>query len=126
MRYSGARKEAAVVYDVTLAGLLEDALAGLGAVTSRKMFGGVGYFVDGEMFACVWQSNVILKLSEPDRAEALAMPGGSTFDPAGGRPMKQLVVLSEDLLDDATRLREWARRSHGYARTLAGKPKMRK
>lgn len=106
-----------MAYDSTMAGLLEDALAGLDGVTRRRMFGALAFWVDGEMFALVGEEGIVLKLSETDRVEALAMPESEVFSP-GGPPMKALIVLSADILDSAPILADWVRRSHAYARSL--------
>lgn len=106
-----------MTFDATMAGLLEDAMAGLDGVTRRRMFGALAFFVDGEMFALVGEEGIVLKLSEPDRAEALAMPESAVFAP-GGPPMKALIVLSADILDSAPILADWVGRSHAYARAL--------
>lgn len=49
-------------------------MASLGAISSRPMFGGLGIFVDGEMFAKISPSNIIaFKADERSRVKFLEL-----------------------------------------------------
>ena len=74
---------------------------------ARKMFGYHSRFLDGNLYS-----------GEADRARLLAVAGAAPFDPVGGRPMKEYVVLPRELLDDDRALRDWLDRAADYARSL--------
>jgi TfoX/Sxy family transcriptional regulator of competence genes len=100
--------------------LLAEALTGLDCV-NRPMFGGPAYFTNGNMFAGVMESRLLVRLPEADRAEAAAL-GAVPFEPMG-RPMREYVVLPEDVLRDPAALRGWLVRSAAYASSLPPKEK---
>jgi TfoX/Sxy family transcriptional regulator of competence genes len=89
-------------------------------VERRPMFGYPAAFVNGNMFAGLWQDQMILRLDEKSRAEIGAPP----FEPMKGRPMKEYVSVPAAILGDETSLASWARRSLAYASKL--KPKAKK
>ena len=65
----------------------------LDGVTPRRWFGMDGYAVGGRIFATWWGEQLVLKLFGEFHAQASAMPGAHAFDPRGGHPMKEWVVL---------------------------------
>ena len=84
-------------------------LAGLGDVSSRKMFGGYGIFESAAMFALVdSQGGVFLKVDDSNR-ERFEDAGA---DKHGRMPYYQ---VSQQVLDDAEQLRDWARPSIAIA-----------
>jgi hypothetical protein len=69
-----------------------DELVAAGA-TRTKMFGMPSLKVGGKAFAGFSQGALIVKLRGEAHAQALALPGAMLFDPMGGRPMKEWVVI---------------------------------
>lgn len=103
-----------------------EAVAGIEGVEVRKMFGFPAAFVGGNMTAGLHQETVMVRLSEPDRAERLA-EGWSTFEPMAGRPMREYVSLPAAVTADVEATRRWIERAAEYVRTLPPKaPKARK
>lgn len=94
-----------------------DAVAALtesGAASVKPMFGQLGAFVNGNMFACLFGPDIGVKLSDPDAAELRAAGGGPLW-PAG-RPMGGYVTVPSGA--DAT---EWAARAHAHVATMPPK-----
>ena|SRR5438105_9501068 len=85
---------------------------------ARKMFGYHSRFLDGNLYSGLFGATLFVRLGEADRARLLAVPGAAPFDPMGGRPMKEYVVLPRELLDDDRALRDWLDRAADYARSL--------
>ena len=82
--------------------LADDLAAQNDDVTLGKMFGMPCVKRGGKAIAGFWQESVVFKL--PDavaRERALALEGSELFDPMGGRPMKEWVVVP------ATHADEW-------------------
>jgi hypothetical protein len=71
-------------------------------VTASKMFGMPTLKVGGKAFAGNHDGDMVFKLSGDAHARALAIPGAHLFDPMGGRPMKEWVVVP------ASQAAEWA------------------
>lgn len=88
-------------------------------VVVKPMFGQLGAFVNGNMFAGLFAPSVGVKLSPEDAAE-LAAAGGGPFGPAE-RPMGGYLTLPETLSDDEQAA--WVARAAAYIGTLPPKKK---
>lgn len=90
-------------------------------LTVRKMFDYPAAFVGGHMTTALHEGHWIVRLPVDDRAELLAAPGASPFEPMRGRPMKEYVVLPADLVTEPTALDTWVDRAIAHVRTLPPK-----
>lgn len=99
----------------------EAALAGVENFDARTMFGYPAAFAHGNMFACVFQDRVMVRLSSADREAALALEGAKLFAPVPGRPMREYVDLPMSVQRQATALGDWLARGRAYAATLPKK-----
>ncbi len=80
--------------------------------TSGKMFGMPCLKnSNGKAFAGYTNSAMVFKLGGASHNEALALSGAMLFDPMGGRPMKEWVVVP---VEHSTRWIEFARDAHDY------------
>ena len=107
---------------------LSEQLAGAVAKLACEMrltFGCPSYFTAGaNLFCGVFENNLFLRLSEPDREEFLqAFPGAATFEPVKGKPMREYVVLPEEVLSAPEKLEPRLSRSFDYAVKLPEKKK---
>ena len=85
------------------------------------MFGAVGGFINGNMFAGLFGDSLGVKLDEEGLEELRGMPGSGPFGPAE-RPMGGWWSLPSDMSDaDAA---EWFDRARAHIATLP--PKVRK
>ena len=94
------------------------AVEGLPAVEPRKMFGYPAVFVNGNMFAGLFQDSVVLRLSAEDRG---TLPGATPFEPMPGRPMREYVVAPTSVVDSTLQLRTWLERARSFAAALPAK-----
>ena len=106
------------------ANLLEDMLRDIkpeAEFSWKKMFGGAGYYVNGVMFAGMYQSHTIgLKLSDADCEALLAVDGsGEGFG-------KNTIDIPETMLDDNEALKKWLGKSLDYAASRPLKKKKKK
>jgi TfoX/Sxy family transcriptional regulator of competence genes len=91
-------------------------------VSTLPMFGGVAAKVNGNMFGGLFGLSAIVRLSDADQTEALALDGAHWFDPMGnGRVSKHSVQLPESVMEDPTELKDWLRRAFDHALTLPAK-----
>ncbi|MCA9041018.1 MAG: TfoX/Sxy family protein [Planctomycetaceae bacterium] len=78
-------------YDEQLADRIRGVLKGKRNITEKKMFGGICFFLKGNILCGIHKKNLILRLG-PDEAEiALLRPHFGPFD-ITGRPMKGWVM----------------------------------
>ena len=105
---------------------LEELFSGVGGVVLKRMFGGLGAFRDGLMFAIILEDVIYLKTDDETRPRFEA-EGCTAF--TYGRSDGRAVSLSywripEWLIDDGEAFTDWAREALGVAvRASAAKPK---
>jgi TfoX/Sxy family transcriptional regulator of competence genes len=97
--------------------------AGAG-VEVKPMFGNLGAFVNGTMFAGLFGSSVGVKLSESDLVELSTVDGTHPFGPAE-RPMSGYLSLPEAWLDEPAMATPWMQRALTHVAQLPPKPKKR-
>lgn len=89
--------------------LADDLAAQNDDVTLGKMFGMPCVKRGGKAVAGFWQDSVVFKLPDAGaRERALALGGAALFDPMGGRPMKEWVVVPAAHADEWPSLAEAA------------------
>ena len=114
-----------MAYDEGLAARVDDvlrdhpALGGLDVV-EKRMFGGVGYMVRGNMACGVNGEDVIVRVGPDAYDEALAAPHTRPFDMTG-RPMRGWVVVTADGHARDEDLAAWVGRGVAFALTLPAK-----
>jgi len=95
-----------------------DLVSGLESVEVRPMFGSVGAFVNGNMFAGLFGDDIGVKLDPAGLAELTDLPGSGPFGPAE-RPMGGYRSLPADLPDGEKTV--WLERARDYVATLPPK-----
>ena len=88
----------------------------------KPMFGNLGAFVHGNMFAGLFGSAVGVRLAEPDAAELAAIDGTGPFGPAE-RPMGGYLSLPPGWRDDADRAALWVEKALAHVSSLPPKVK---
>jgi TfoX/Sxy family transcriptional regulator of competence genes len=117
MKFEKADPEAVSMFDAIAPG------AEVG-VEKRKMFGYPCRFLNGNMFMGLHNNNMILRLSEKDRATFLKV-GGKVFEPVPGRVMREYMVVPNEMI----KLRDvkvWIEKSLAFASSLPPKKKKSK
>lgn len=104
----------------SLVTLFDDLLKRVGG-DRRQMFGSPAAFGNGHMFAGLFGQQFFVRLGEADRQQLLNQPGARVFDPMGGRPMKEYVVLPTELLADRQRTGHWIQKALAYVQSLPPK-----
>ena len=79
-------------------------------ITSKKMFGGVGFFKEGKMFAGIMYGKLCLKVDETNQAdfEAAGMTKLESKKKGKGMPYFEVPV---EILEDKTTLTKWGTKS---------------
>lgn len=87
----------------------------------RKMFGYPAMFVGGNLVTGLFAESWMIRLSEDDLAELLALPGATPFSPMAGRTMKGYATLPSDIVADDGALDGWLTRAVEFGKTLPAK-----
>lgn len=110
-----------MAYDEALAGRVRDELRGEPGVTERKMFGGLGFMVDGHMAVAAGSTGDLMVRADPDSATQWLEEEGVRPMEMRGRPMTGWLLVSTAALDDDAALATWVGRGATYARSLPPK-----
>jgi TfoX/Sxy family transcriptional regulator of competence genes len=91
-------------------------------VVVKPMFGSLGAFVNGNMFAGLFADRIGVKLlDEKARAELAATEGAGPFGPEE-RPMGGYVAAPEAWAQEPERIAEWVARAFEGVSALPAKP----
>jgi TfoX/Sxy family transcriptional regulator of competence genes len=112
--------EAVMAYDEVLAQRISKVLEGTPGLTEKKMFGGVGYLVHGNMACGVTKEDLIVRVGAEGYEDSLKQPHVRVFDMTG-RPMKGWVTISPDGLQDQKELEAWIQKGIDFAKSLPPK-----
>ncbi len=95
-------------------------LAGTGTMREVKMFGGIGFMLNGNMVAAASGRGLMLRVGKDRQRDALARPGTRQVI-MRGRPVEGYIRVDPAGLDDAT-LRDWLSLATAFVQTLPPKP----
>lgn len=109
-----------MAYDKTLAARVRAVLGEHDELIEKRMFGGVGYLLRGNMACGVHADRVIVRVGPEAYEEALADPHTRPFD-LTGRPMTGWVTVGPEGHATDAALAEWVRRGVSFALTLPPK-----
>lgn len=109
-----------MAYDEKLAERMRARLKGTRNLTEKKMFGGVGFLIHGNMACGVIKQDVILRLSDDDFGAALRKKHVRVFDMTG-RPMQGWVFVAPAGVSTDRALHAWMDKAVGFARSLPPK-----
>jgi DNA transformation protein and related proteins len=91
-------------------------LEGAGAITTKRMFGGVGIYAGDLFFALLSRDVLYLKVDDSNRPDFEAA-GSGPFSPYGpGGETMQYYEVPAEVLEDADELCRWAARAMAVAR----------
>lgn len=108
-------------YDETLAARVRAHLADHPLFTQKKMFGGVGFMIGGNMAAGVMKAGeMMVRCAKEDTAAWTAEPGCSAME-RGGKPMRGWLLIEPDAVADDEQLKTWVLRGREHAESLPAK-----
>ena len=106
-----------MAYDEGLAQRIREVLDDLPALVEKKMFGGVGFMVQGNMACGVNGSDLIVRVGPERYEEALTQPYARVFD-FTGRPMKGWVMVAPGGHETDEALADWVQQGVEFALSL--------
>jgi TfoX/Sxy family transcriptional regulator of competence genes len=112
--------EGGLAYDEDLAQRIRKELADEPRLVEKKMFGGIGFLLDGNMACGVHGDDLIVRVGPARNQDALAQRHARVFDMTG-RPMVGWVEVDPAGVASAADLRRWVMLGVEHARTLPPK-----
>ena len=109
-----------MAYEEGLAQRVREHIGGQHGYEEKKMFGGIGFLIRGNMACGVNGDNLIVRVGPERYEEALAQPYAREFDMTG-RPMKGWVMVGPDGCASDDALEAWVQQGLDFARTLPPK-----
>jgi len=110
----------------SLVDLFAISLPELPGVTHRKMFGFPAAFVNGYVFAGVFEDQMFARLSPETGAALVEERGAVPFAPMPGRSMKAYWVLPDSVVDDEAAVADLLRQACRFTAMLPPKVKKRR
>lgn len=109
-----------MAYSETLAARVTDALARKKHIVAKKMFGGVGFMLNGNMCVGIWKDSLIARIGPQQYASALAELYVMPFD-ITGKPMTGWVLVKPEGVATAEQLKFWITRATKFVGQLIPK-----
>lgn len=109
-----------MAYDEGLAQRVREEMSELSGYTEKKMFGGIGFMLRGNMASGVKGEDLIVRVGTEGYDDALAEPHTRPFDMTG-RPMTGWVVVTAEGYESDEDLEKWVQRGVEYATSLPAK-----
>ena len=91
-------------------------------IAEKKMFGGIGFLLNGNILVGVWKDSLIVRLGPDDGDQALKETHVREFD-ITGRAMKGWVLVGPEGVEADEELSGWVRRAVKFVGTLPAKEK---
>jgi len=112
-----------MAYDEDLANRIRELIASEDGYTEQKMFGGIGFMLDGHMAVGVsGEGSLMIHCSKEETEALLAKPGARPFE-MRGREMKGWLRVDAESVSTKRALEPWAMQSVAFARALPPKEK---
>ena len=110
-----------MAYDEVLGDRIREALAVEAGVTERKMFGGLGFMLEGHMAVAAGSKGSMMVRVAPEQVAAWV--DGELIAPMEmrGRPVRGWLLVSPEAVRSEKDLRLWVDRGVAYVRTLPPK-----
>lgn len=109
-----------MAYDETLAARIRKALARRKGITEVKMFGGLGFLLNGNMCVGVRKEDMIVRIAPEETDAALEEAHVAQFN-ISGRPMKGWLLVAPEGVPTDAQLGHWIKRASAYVETLPAK-----
>ncbi len=109
-----------MAYDEELADRIRQELTGEPGLTERKMFGGLGFMLAGNMAVAASGQGGMMVRADPEDCEELLAEGAEPMQ-MQGRAMRGWLLVAPELVGDQESVARWTARGATYARKLPAK-----
>jgi len=116
-------KMAKAVFNEKHKEVIDPMLLSIPGVEAGKMFGYPAYYVNGKMFACLYENGVGMKVPEKLANDLIGKEGITPFVPLGRRRMKEWIQITRERSEDYLKDEPIFQSSVEYVSSLASKNK---
>ena len=109
-----------MVFDEGLAQRIRELIGDRPDLVEKKMFGGIGFMLRGNMACGVNKDELIVRVGPDSYDDGLAQPHARPFD-FTGRPMKGWIMVGVDGYESDVDLNTWVEKGIGFALSLPPK-----
>jgi TfoX/Sxy family transcriptional regulator of competence genes len=110
-----------VAYDERLAGRIRDLVAAEPELTEQRMFGGVAFFIGGNMAVGASGQGGLMVRVDPEETDQLLASTAARPMEMRGRPVRGWLRVDLDEVTTDEELSAWVDRGTAYARSLPAK-----
>ncbi len=110
-----------MAYNLELAERVQEALKSHPEMTKKKMFGGVGYMLRGNLACGVWGNELMVRIGEERSEDALALSYVRQFMPMPGKPALGWILVGQEGIQTVQDLNKWINQGLEFAATLPEK-----
>jgi TfoX/Sxy family transcriptional regulator of competence genes len=110
-----------MAYDEELAARIRRLIEGEPAMSEKRMFGGLGFMVGGNLAVAASAQGGLLVRVDPDESAALVADGGASYMEMRGRPAPGWLRVPAAAVARDRDLSAWVDRGVRYARSLPAK-----
>lgn len=110
-----------MAYDEVLAQRIRDVLDGEPGLTSKKMFGGLGFMLDSHLAVAAGSGGALMVRIDPADGESWIDGSGVNPMEMRGRPMSGWLLVDPSALETDEQLELWIDRGAAFVRTLPPK-----
>ncbi len=110
-----------MAYNLKLAERVHEVLKAHPEMDEKKMFGGVGYMLHGNLACGVQGDELIVRIGEAQDQAALSLSFVRPFMPVPGRPMAGWILVGPAGTNSEQELVEWINKGLEFAATLPEK-----
>ena len=107
--------------DENLASRIRKSLAKRKGVVEKKMFGGIGFMVNGNMACGVMKDEMLVRVDPKETAAMVARPAARHFEMGGRQSQKGWILVGPKGLASDTDLAKWIDLGVKYASWLPAK-----
>ena len=107
-------------YNLDLEYRIEQLTSRLGDISKKKMFGGVGYLINGNMCFGIHKEYLIIRTSIEKANDLLKVEEVKPFD-ITGKPMKGWIMVSPDYVETEEKLLELLEQGITFVKSIPPK-----
>ena len=108
-----------MIADYNLAASVRAALSGASTLREVKMFGGIGFMLNGNMIAAASKRGLLVRVGKDRQDDALARPGARPMV-MRCRAMEGYIYVDPPVLNDDA-VAAWLQLAHAFVQTLSPK-----
>jgi TfoX/Sxy family transcriptional regulator of competence genes len=109
-----------MAYDDLLAVRMRAALGPVPGLVEKKMFGGIGFLLNGNMACGIHKDYLIVRVGPEQHAAAMARPHTRPFNMTG-RPMAGWIMVEPPGCETESALKAWVEQGLAFAHSLPEK-----